>query len=65
MIHHHVDFGQYVIPVPGKTHVGSGGIWHTKWGYMLLSIEDIKSGLDKEFLPLEPIITGFRFFEKK
>ncbi|WP_442903484.1 hypothetical protein [Gilliamella sp. wkB112] len=30
LIHHHVDFGQYVIPVPGKTHVGSGGIWHTK-----------------------------------
>nr|WP_241866155.1 hypothetical protein [Proteus mirabilis] len=30
MIHHHVDFSQYVIPVPGKTHVGSGGVWHTK-----------------------------------
>ncbi|QDU73730.1 hypothetical protein Pan97_07290 [Bremerella volcania] len=30
IIHHHVDFGQYAIPVPGKTHVGSGGIWHTK-----------------------------------
>ncbi|WP_277268219.1 RHS repeat-associated core domain-containing protein [Proteus mirabilis] len=30
LIHHHVDFSQYVIPVPGKTHVGSGGVWHTK-----------------------------------
>ena len=30
LIHHHVDFGRYAIPVPGKTHVGSGGIWHTK-----------------------------------
>jgi hypothetical protein len=28
LIHHHVDFGQYTIPVPGKTHVGSGGPWH-------------------------------------
>ncbi|ENX5421827.1 hypothetical protein [Proteus mirabilis] len=25
-----MDFSQYVIPVPGKTHVGSGGVWHTK-----------------------------------
>jgi len=25
LIHHHVDFGQYTIPVPGQTHVGSGG----------------------------------------
>lgn len=32
---------------------------------MLLSIEDIKSGLDKEFLPLEPMITGFRVIEKR
>ncbi|EME2045131.1 RHS domain-containing protein, partial [Cronobacter sakazakii] len=30
LIHHHVDFGPYAIPVPGKTHVGSGGVWHTK-----------------------------------
>ena len=30
IIHHHVDFGPYAIPVPGSTHVGSGGIWHTK-----------------------------------
>ncbi|MGC5809929.1 hypothetical protein, partial [Ralstonia pseudosolanacearum] len=28
LIHHHVDFGQYTIPVPGRTHVGSGGPWH-------------------------------------
>ena len=28
LIHHHVNHGQYTIPVPGKTHVGSGGIWH-------------------------------------
>lgn len=28
LMHHHVDFGQYTIPVPGKTHVGSGGPWH-------------------------------------
>jgi hypothetical protein len=26
--HHHVDFGRYTIPVPGQTHVGSGGPWH-------------------------------------
>ncbi|EQA5334689.1 hypothetical protein [Proteus mirabilis] len=25
-----MDFSQYVIPVLGKTHVGSGGVWHTK-----------------------------------
>ncbi|WP_282183138.1 RHS repeat-associated core domain-containing protein, partial [Photorhabdus hindustanensis] len=30
LIHHHVDFGHYAIPVPSSTHVGSGGIWHTK-----------------------------------
>lgn len=30
LIHHHVDFGKHAIPVPAKTHVGSGGIWHTK-----------------------------------
>lgn len=30
IIHHHVDFGQYAIPVPSSTNVGSGGIWHTK-----------------------------------
>ncbi|MGV7959561.1 hypothetical protein QPK13_00020 [Photorhabdus tasmaniensis] len=30
LIHHHVDFGRYAIPVPSSTHVGSGGIWHTK-----------------------------------
>jgi hypothetical protein len=30
IIHHHVDFGRYTIPVPGQTHVGSGGVWHTK-----------------------------------
>ncbi|EBF2920017.1 hypothetical protein FHA60_22505 [Salmonella enterica subsp. enterica serovar Agama] len=30
IIHHHVDFGPYAIPVPGSTHVGSGGVWHTK-----------------------------------
>ncbi|MGG4608513.1 hypothetical protein [Providencia sp. Me31A] len=30
IIHHHVDFVQYAIPVPSSTHVGSGGIWHTK-----------------------------------
>lgn len=30
IIHHHVDFGRYTIPVPGRTHVGSGGVWHTK-----------------------------------
>jgi hypothetical protein len=28
LVHHHVDFGRYAIPVPGKTHVGSGGPWH-------------------------------------
>lgn len=28
LIHHHVNFGQYTIPVPGKTHIGSGGPWH-------------------------------------
>ncbi len=30
LIHHHVNFGPFVIPVPGKTHIGSGGIWHTR-----------------------------------
>ncbi|WP_053486142.1 DUF6531 domain-containing protein [Lysinibacillus sp. FJAT-14745] len=30
LIHHHVDFGRYVIPVPAETHVGSGGVWHCK-----------------------------------
>ncbi|MDV5225171.1 hypothetical protein RZ760_004290 [Providencia rettgeri] len=30
IIHHHVDFGRYAIPVPSSTHVGSGGVWHTK-----------------------------------
>ncbi|UCZ77416.1 hypothetical protein LHK94_03025 [Dickeya zeae] len=29
-MHHHVDQGRYAIPVPRKTHVGSGGVWHTK-----------------------------------
>lgn len=28
LVHHHVDFGRYTIPVPGNTHVGSGGPWH-------------------------------------
>jgi hypothetical protein len=28
ILHHHVDQGPYAIPVPGKTHVGSGGPWH-------------------------------------
>lgn len=29
--HHHLDdFGRYAIPVPARTHVGSGGIWHAK-----------------------------------
>ena len=28
LIHHHSSFGQYAFPVPGKTHVGSGGPWH-------------------------------------
>jgi YD repeat-containing protein len=28
LVHHHVNFGRYTIPVPGKTHVGSGGPWH-------------------------------------
>lgn len=32
---------------------------------MLLSIEEIKNGLNKEFLSLEPMITGLRFIEKK
>ncbi|OCG00769.1 SMI1/KNR4 family protein [Gilliamella sp. wkB112] len=32
---------------------------------MLLSIENIKDGLDKVFLPLEPMINGFRLIEKK
>ncbi|NVE01909.1 hypothetical protein HUX62_28235 [Massilia sp. BJB1822] len=30
LIHHHVNFRQYTIPVPGKTHIGSGGPWHQK-----------------------------------
>ncbi|WP_320713156.1 hydrolase [Enterobacter cloacae] len=30
IIHHHVDFGPYTMPVPGSTHVGSGGVWYTK-----------------------------------
>ncbi|WP_219818982.1 RHS repeat-associated core domain-containing protein, partial [Lysinibacillus sphaericus] len=30
LIHHHVNFGRYAIPVPGETHVGSGGVWHCK-----------------------------------
>lgn len=30
LIHHHVDHGRYTIPVPGKTHPGSGGTWHKK-----------------------------------
>ncbi|MDL2186598.1 RHS repeat-associated core domain-containing protein [Pseudomonas sp. ChxA] len=30
LVHHHVNFGQYAIPVPSKTHVGSGGPWHAK-----------------------------------
>jgi len=30
ILHHHVDFGRYAIPVPQSTHVGSGGVWHTK-----------------------------------
>ncbi|WP_204343494.1 hypothetical protein [Paenibacillus elgii] len=32
LIHHHVDWGRYAIPVPRETHVGSGGVWHYKWG---------------------------------
>ncbi len=32
IIHRHVDFGPYAIPVPGSIHVGSGGVWHTKLG---------------------------------
>ncbi len=32
LIHHHVNFGRYAIPVPGDTHVGSGGVWHAKTG---------------------------------
>lgn len=30
LIHHHVDQGPFAIPVPESTHVGSGGVWHTK-----------------------------------
>jgi hypothetical protein len=30
IIHHHVDFGKYAIPVPRQTHRGSGGVWHRK-----------------------------------
>ncbi|MFO0968174.1 MAG: RHS repeat-associated core domain-containing protein [Gemmataceae bacterium] len=30
LVHHHVDFGRYAIPVPGETHVGSGGPWHAR-----------------------------------
>ncbi len=28
LVHHHVDFGQFTVPVPGSTHPGSGGTWH-------------------------------------
>jgi hypothetical protein len=28
LYHHHVDHGQYAIPVPRTTHRGSGGPWH-------------------------------------
>lgn len=28
LMHNHVNRGQYTIPVPGRTHVGSGGQWH-------------------------------------
>ena len=30
----------------------------------LLSVEEIKAGLDREFIPLEPMLTGFRLIEK-
>jgi hypothetical protein len=30
----------------------------------LLSIEEIKAELDREFIPLEPMLTGFRLIEK-
>ncbi|WP_325950602.1 RHS repeat-associated core domain-containing protein [Pseudomonas putida] len=30
IVHHHVNFGHYAIPVPSETHVGSGGPWHAK-----------------------------------
>lgn len=30
IIYHHADFRPYAIPVSGRTHVGSGDVWHTK-----------------------------------
>jgi len=30
----------------------------------LLSVEDIRAGLDRQFLPLEPMLVGFRLIEK-
>lgn len=30
----------------------------------LLSLDDVRDGLDKEFLPLEPMLTGFRLIPK-
>jgi len=30
LFHHHVNQGQYAIPVPGSTHVGSGDPWHAQ-----------------------------------
>ncbi|RLC79879.1 MAG: hypothetical protein DRJ03_22670 [Chloroflexi bacterium] len=30
LIHHHVNQGPFAIPVPASTHIGSGGIWHTR-----------------------------------
>ena len=28
LVHHHVDWGSYAIPVPASTHPGSGGPFH-------------------------------------
>ncbi len=28
LIHHHVNFGAYAMPVPASTHTSSSGIWH-------------------------------------
>jgi hypothetical protein len=30
LVHHHVDFGRFAVPVPGRTHVGSGGPFHAR-----------------------------------
>ncbi|EOD2819872.1 hypothetical protein [Providencia stuartii] len=30
VIHRHVDFAQYAIPVLSTTHISSGDVWHTK-----------------------------------